>query len=70
MATKTVSRHHALKELQAIKSQRPELIRRMREAHDKLTKGENPETNVISILDGLICILELNEKIKAWKKAK
>jgi hypothetical protein len=63
------TRSEALKELRAIKSQRPELIRRMREAHTKLKKGENPETNVVSILDGLICILELNENIKAWKKA-
>jgi hypothetical protein len=58
----------ALKELRAIKSKRPQLIRGMREAHTKLKKDENPQTNLVSILDGLICILELNEQIKAWKK--
>jgi hypothetical protein len=45
-------------------SKRSELIKRMREAHDKAKRGENPQFHITNILDGLIFLHELDEQAK------
>jgi hypothetical protein len=47
-----------------METKRSELIRRMRAAHDKAKRGENPQFHITNILDGLISLHELDEQAK------
>jgi hypothetical protein len=51
-------------EKKKLKAQRRQLVKELRKVHDKLARGENFYGNVVAILNALIFLHELREKLK------
>jgi hypothetical protein len=54
--------------LSDLKTKRPQIIRELRESHNRLKKGENVQHNAIAILNGLICLFEMDDLIASWDR--
>lgn len=55
--------------LEDLKTKRPQIIRELRVSHNRLKKGENVQHNAIAILNGLICLFEMDALLASWDRA-